>query len=235
MAPRKGALAHDSIEEVIPGVWTVMGALPFPLLRTMTLVRLADGSLLLHSVIAMDAARMSQLEAIGRPSICIVPSKGHRMDAAFYKERYPDMRVVAPAAVRAAAEKVVRVDATAEEALPPLGIKVYPIPALKTGEAAYEVDVNGGKVLLFCDVVACPDAHPPGVGGALVRATLGGIRGPLGTPRMVKLTQLTDKRSARVQLEALAATPDLRAIAVAHGHAVTERCGELLREAAAAL
>src|SRR4051812_21564860 len=103
-------LAHGDFEELAPGVWMVTGSLPFPLKRNMTVVRLPDGTLLLHSVIAMSDEVMAKLDTLGKPSVLIVPGSGHRMDVQFYKQRYPQIRVVAPAAARAAVEKVIKLD-----------------------------------------------------------------------------------------------------------------------------
>jgi hypothetical protein len=96
----------------------VTGSLPIPLKRNMTVIRLGDGSLLLHSVVAMNDEGMAKLDALGKPSVLIVPHGGQRMDAAFYEARHPQARVVCPAATRAQVEQVVKVDATCEEALP---------------------------------------------------------------------------------------------------------------------
>jgi hypothetical protein len=89
-------LPHGPIEELAPGLWSVTGDLPIPLKRNMVVYRLKDGTLLLHSVIAMEEEGMKKLEALGKPSVLIVPHGGHRMDAKFYKERYPAARVLAP-------------------------------------------------------------------------------------------------------------------------------------------
>src|SRR5689334_21696300 len=69
---------HDDIEQLAPNLWTVRGSLPFPLKRHMIVDRLGDGSLLLHSVIAMSDEGMAKLEALGRPAVVIVPHTGHR-------------------------------------------------------------------------------------------------------------------------------------------------------------
>lgn len=65
------------------------GSLPFPLRRNMVVYRLADGNLLLHSVIAMTDDGMARLDALGKPTVIVLPNGGHRMDVAAYKGRYP--------------------------------------------------------------------------------------------------------------------------------------------------
>src|SRR6185436_2856825 len=92
--PTHRRFPHDDLEQLAANLWTVRGSLPFPLKRQMIIYRLADGTLLLHSVIAMNDEGMAKLDALGRPSVMIVPHIGHRMDAPFYKARYPQVRVL---------------------------------------------------------------------------------------------------------------------------------------------
>jgi hypothetical protein len=60
-------LNHGPLEKLADNLWRVEGALPgMSLRRTMTVVRRADGSLPLHSPIALDDERLRELEALGR-------------------------------------------------------------------------------------------------------------------------------------------------------------------------
>jgi hypothetical protein len=225
-------LPHGDIEELAPGLWSVSGNLPFPLKRNMTVYRLKDGTLLLHSVVALDHAGMAKLEALGKPAVMIVPSTGHRMDAQYYKQRYPQLRVLCPAAARAKVEEVIKADATCEEALPALGVRVHPLAGYKSGEAAYEVDLPEGKALILCDALANAD-HPPGFGGVVMAALAGGVKGRLGVPRIVRMMLLKDKAAGKAALTALAGISDVRVVTVGHGRPVIGQCAEALREAVA--
>jgi hypothetical protein len=225
-------LPHGDLEELVPGaVWMVSGHLPFPLKRNMTVVKLGDGTLLLHSVVAMNDDGMARLDALGKPSVVIVPHGGHRMDARFYKARYPEARVVCPIAARVQVEQVVKVDATCEEALPPLGIRLHALAGFKNGELGYELDIPGGRALILCDAAANAD-HPPGLGGVLMATLAGGIRGRLGVPRIVRFMLIKDKAVARQDLAKLADIPDLKILTVGHGRPLRDGCAEALREAA---
>ena len=73
----------------------------------MTVVRLADGKLVIHNGIALEPAAMAELEAWGTPAYLIVPSPGHRLDAPAYKKRYPSLRVLTPKNARKKVEEVV--------------------------------------------------------------------------------------------------------------------------------
>jgi hypothetical protein len=225
---------HGEPQELMSGVWLVSGSLPFPLKRSMTIVRLPDGTLLLHSVIAMSDTGMAKLDALGKPSIMIIPHGGHRMDAPFYKARYPDIRVVCPAGVRAKVEEVIKSDATCEEALPPLGVRLHEVRGFKHGEIGYEIDTEGGKLLILSDSVANSDPSS-GLGGFLMRMVTDGVKGRLGVPRIVRFMMMKDKAAVRASLNKLAEIPNVKVLTVAHGRALTERCSEALKEAAAAL
>ncbi len=232
MAKPHPILPYEDPRALFPGLWQVRGSLPFPLKRNMTIVRLGDGTLLLDSVIAMHDDGMAKLEALGRPSIVIVPHGGHRMDAPFYKARYPDIRVVCPASVRAKVEQVITVDATCEETLPALGVKIHAVPGFRHGELGYEIDIPGGKALLLSDAVANSDYAPGFMGGLMARVT-GGLSGRrLGVARIMRLTQIKDKAAARAGLSKLAEIPNLKAVVVAHGAPVLDDAAAALREAA---
>jgi hypothetical protein len=226
---------HGDLESPIGGVWIVTGRSAFPLYRRMTVWKLPDGSLLAHSVIAMDDARLAALDALGRVSIILVPNGGHRLDAGFYKKRYPEARVVAPAAARAKVEEVIAVDAVAEEALPPHGITIHPLPGWKHDELGYELGLpGGGRAVVLCDVLT--NANPiPRFGGWVTSNITTAVKGPLGVARIMKLVLLKDRAAARDGLARLADIPDLRLVSTAHGLPVLADCAAALRAGAASL
>src|SRR5690606_38404699 len=86
----QGALRseHGPLERLEDNLWRVEGALPnMALRRVMTVVRMADGRLVIHSAIALPDELMAQIEAWGRPSYLLVPNAYHRLDAPAYKAR----------------------------------------------------------------------------------------------------------------------------------------------------
>jgi hypothetical protein len=102
--------------------WVRSAQAGMPLPRNMAVYRLPSGDLVLRSVVCLDAARMAALEALGTPKYMIVPNEGHRTDAPRYKQRYPAIKVLAPAGSRAKIEEVIPVEALCEDVLPGLGI-----------------------------------------------------------------------------------------------------------------
>ena len=111
-------LPHGKLSAIDEGILTVVGQIRMPLMnlpRRMTVVRLNDSRLVVWSAIALDEQEMATFEAFGRPAFLIVPNDHHRLDARAWKDRYPQMQVVAPGGSRAKVEAVVPVDTTAPD------------------------------------------------------------------------------------------------------------------------
>ncbi len=226
---------HGDITPLAENLWWVKSSQKgMPLPRNMVVLRLPSGELVLHSVVCLDAARMSALEKLGTPRYMIVPNEGHRTDAPRYKARYPGLTVVGPAGSRKKIEEVIALDATCEEVLPGLGIVCHAQDGTKPQghELAYEVSVGGGdKALVFNDLLG-NGPKLTGFKGAIFN--LLGSGGTLGVPRIVGMMFVGDKKKVRAFLEKLAETP-WKVITVSHGDPVTADCSARLREAAARL
>ncbi len=94
-------LPHGPIEVVSERLRVVEGSLPgMPLKRVMSAVKLDDGTLVIHSAIALDPSTQKELEAWGRPRILLVPCAWHRLDAPAYKTRHPSIAVFCPEGAR---------------------------------------------------------------------------------------------------------------------------------------
>ena len=219
---------HGRPEQFAPTLWEVSGTLSFPLARKMVIHRLADSTLLLHSVVAMDEEGMQALEALGRPSVMVVPHSSHTMDAPFYAERYPAMKVVTTKSIAEKMAGKLKVDASPEEALPALGVHPYQVPGMKYDEVVLDVptgDADGRRALLFTDVVGC--GKPKGL---LMRML--GPPGGRGVPRIVKLRQLADKASTGTFLRRMAEIPNLSIVMGSHSEPVASDAPAFLRQAA---
>jgi hypothetical protein len=63
----------------------------------MTVIRLAEGGLLLHSPVALDAALSAELDALGPVRFVVAPNRVHHLYAGRVAETYPDARLwIAP-------------------------------------------------------------------------------------------------------------------------------------------
>lgn len=215
---------HGPLVELLPGLWQLTGSLPFPLPRNMTVVRLASGGLLLYSVIALDAEGLRALEALGKPEVMVVPHPFHLMDAPFYKARYPELKVVAaPDAEQKLAGKVT-VDGRPEDILPAVGVRFEIPPGLKYQEIVLDLDVPGGRALVFTDLFG---TGIPGLFGKLL-----GAPGGVGVARIVKFRQVSDRAAVRGYLSQKGEATDLKLLLVAHGAPLQSGVAEALRRAA---
>ncbi|HEX3777390.1 MAG TPA: hypothetical protein VHV51_23120, partial [Polyangiaceae bacterium] len=109
-------LPHGTLSRLDDNLLSVTGDLHMPVgdvPRRMTVARTKSGKLVIYSAIALDEGEMRALEDFGAPSFLIVPNDIHRMDAKIWKNRYPELTVIAPAGVRKKVEEVVAVDRTA--------------------------------------------------------------------------------------------------------------------------
>ncbi|WP_315790244.1 hypothetical protein [Fischerella sp. JS2] len=232
-------LPHGSIEELAQNLWHVTGIFPAAVVpREMVLYKLPDSTLLIHSAIALNQQAMAQLESLGTPRIMIVPNRIHRFDASLYKQRYPELLVVCPAAAKEYVEEVVPVNGIAEEILPKYGIICHQPLGLRPQELAYELPLPTGKALVFTDILfnlteSYLQQYPPN--NRWILRWLG-ASGYFGITALGKRFFMTDKNAYRHWLEALADNiQDLQVICVAHGEPITVDCSERLREAAARL
>src|SRR6218665_296202 len=109
-------LRHGPLVQLSDNLWWVEGEIPrMSLKRVMTVVRRSDGTLVIHSAIAMGDKEQRELEALGTPAVLLVPNGMHRLDAPAYKKRYPTLRVYAPRGSREKVEEVMPVGGTYQD------------------------------------------------------------------------------------------------------------------------
>ena len=213
-------LPHDPPRQVTDDILTVVGEIGMPLMtlpRRMTVVRLKDGRLAIFSAIALDEAEMRRLEAFGAPAFLIVPNDHHRMDAKIWKDRYPELTVIAPPGSREAVEAAVPVDSTEGDFGDP-SVRLVIVPGTGEREAALEVRRPGGLTLVINDVIGnIRDAR--GFGGWLLKR-MGFAGDEPHLPAPVRLAMVEDKAALRRQFLAWANDPALRLILVSHGQPI---------------
>jgi hypothetical protein len=208
-------LPHGPIEELSENLWRVEGNLPhFSMRRVMTVVRLSDGRLVIHSAIALDESEMKRLEAWGTPSFLLIPHQRHRLDAPRYKWRYPALRVLAPPAVVPKARAVVNVDGSYADMPSDPALSIELLAGTDGGEGALIVHSSDGATVVLNEVVF--DLEPPKL--AIARAALdlvGFGPGARVTP-VVKLELVKNKAELKAHLVRLAETPNLVRLIVSH-------------------
>jgi len=91
--------------------------LPFP--TRMTVVRLADGTLFVHSPVQPDPALMDQVAALGPPAHLIAPNSLHYWYVPDWKARFADAKIHAVPGLAEKAKRPLAVDAVLGDEAPP--------------------------------------------------------------------------------------------------------------------
>jgi hypothetical protein len=208
-------LEHGPLQQLAENLWRVEGAIPgMSLRRTMTVVRRADGSLLLHSPIALDEAGQRELEALGPIAVLVVPNHGHRLDAPAYKARYPEAAVFCPRGGREKIAEVVAVDATYDDYTDDGTVRFETLDGVAAGEGALIVRSQDGVTVVLNDAVMNMDRKKD-VLGFLFTTVLGSAPGPR-VSRLARLLYVKDQPALRRHLERLANLPNLQRLIVSH-------------------
>jgi hypothetical protein len=220
---------HGPLEKVADNLWRVQGKIGLmPIDRVMVVVRLAAGGLLVHGAMTMTPEAMKELEALGEPQVLLVPSGFHRMDAPRYARRYPKMKVLCPAGSLGRVSKVVRVDGTYEDFAGDPAVKLEHVDGIGDTEGVVRVTSADGVTLVFNDILF----NMPHRG--LFTRLIGSSGGPR-VSRTARIGLLRDARALARRFVALAATPDLVRVMVAHEDTITTDPAGTLRSVALTL
>lgn len=233
--PQWNVLPHGRLREIDENLLTVTGTIAMPLMelpRRMTVVRLNDARLVVYSAISLDDDEMRTLEDYGTPAWLIVPNDHHRLDAAAWKQRYPQIRVVAPEGSRKKIAEAVPVDSSAPRFGDP-NVRFVVVPGTRDHEAALVVDTRAGTTLVLNDIVA-NIRNAKGFGGWLLEL-MGFAGDEPHVPRPVALMMIDDKAALATQLLEWAEIDSLKRILVSHGEPIEANPRQVLRELAHSL
>jgi hypothetical protein len=213
---------HGQLTQVDDRILTVTGTILMPagrLPRRMTVVRLDHGGLVIFSAMSLADDQMKVLEAFGTPAYMIVPNDHHRRDATSWKQRYPAIRVIAPAGAREKVEKVVLVDATFGD-FGDSSVRFVPVAGTAEKEAALEVRSEEGTTLILNDLVGnIRDAR--GFSGWFLRL-MGFAGDEPHIPLPIRRVMIASRAQVREQLLMWAAMTSLRRILVSHGEPIED-------------
>ena len=206
---------HGPLVTLADNLLWAQGTLPgMSLKRTLVVVRLADGKLVIHNGIALDAARMAELERFGTPAYLIVPSAIHRLDAPAYKRRYPSLRVFAPKGSRKRVEEQIAVDGVYEDFPHSDVLRLETLNGVGDAEGALIVQSSDGVSVVLNDCMFNMDRKRDPL-GFLFTTVMGSAPGPR-VSRLAKMMLVKDKKALRAEFERFAALPNLVRVIVAH-------------------
>jgi len=208
-------LPHGSLLTLADNLLWAQGSLPgMSLKRTMVVVRLNDGNLVIHNGIALEPTQMAELERFGTPAFLIVPNGGHRLDAPAYKQRYPALRVFTPQGSRTRVEEVVPVDGVYEDFPHDDVLRLETLNGVEKTEGALIVQSSDGVSLILNDCMFNMDKKKDPL-GFIFTTLMGSAPGPR-VSRLAKLLFVKDKSALRADFERYAQLPNLVRVIVAH-------------------
>lgn len=220
--------------ELVPfaeGVW--VGTAParilgMPLTTTMTVLRLADGSLLLHSPTAMTPERREAVEALGPVSHLYAPSLTHHRRIGEWADAFPSARLHAPARL-AKKRPDLRIDRVHQAPLDTGLVDVVDelrIEGFRLEESA--LYYRPSRTLLVADLVH--NVGRPRHLWTQVYTRAMGFYDRLALSRMIRWFAFSDRAAARRSLDEVLAQPFDRLI-VGHGAPLTTDAREALAAA----
>ena len=226
-------LPHGAIEKLEPNLWAVEGTIRMPageLGRRMCIARLGDGRLVFMNAIPLREESMREVEAFGKPAFLLVPNGYHRLDIAAFKQRHPELRVLAGEGSRKRVEEKVHVDGSWNDAPRDPDVTVEHLGGTKVDEAVVSVRSGGRVSLCFFGDTLMNLPHMPGLGGLLFR-----LLGSSGRPRVTAIARwfiVGDRSLLREHLLRLAARPGLARLIPCHGAIVSKDAPGVLRRVA---
>lgn len=204
-------LPHDPIEKLGSNLWRVSAMMgPKGPQRSMAVARRQDGDLVIYNGIALDEPAMAELEAFGRPAYLVVPNPFHRQDAFIYKQRYPQIKVVAPKGAAKGAAKAVPVDLSPDQLPADPEVWLGSPDGWGEKEALMVVQGEGGSTVVACDALCNLPSK--------VRFPANMLMGPIGqlsTPLAMRWFLMKDRKLWTAHLERL--TDGLQRVIPGHG------------------
>lgn len=201
---------NKPIETLDSRLWKVEGLLG-KVQRTMAIVRLDDGRLLLHNAIALDEAGMAAIDAWGEVAAILIPNAFHRMDARIMAQRYPKAKVYAPAGAAKDAAKATPVHGTFADCPQDAAVRVKHLPGIGDREGLIEVEGASGLSVVMNDMLVNIEKQ---------KAPMDWFLGPTGQvaiPRFARWLWTRDKAALKAELQRLADAGPVRLIP-GHGH-----------------
>jgi hypothetical protein len=222
-------LPHEPIEKHAENLWSASGTMPGGSQRRMSIVRRADGKLVIHNAIALDDAEMQEIDAFGKPAFLVVPNYFHRQDSIIYKQRYPNIAVLCPHTARKKVSEVVEVAGHLDEMPKDQSVDLFHLRGMKEREGAIRVRSNGSTALVFNDTLL----NIPERGGVL-----GFFMAPTGTlavPRFTRWMMMKSAAELKEHLKELASSPQLTHLVPGHGPVIHSDTAATMSQAVARL
>ena len=197
-----------------------------PLTSTMTVVRLGDGSVIVHSPVALTAERRASVEAIGRVAHLYAPNVFHHMHLGAWVEAFPAARVHAPPGL-AKKRPDLRIDRVHGEGEAFDGV----LDEIRIDGFRLEESVlvhRPSRTLIVADLVH--NIGRPDHAWTKVYAGAMGFYDRVALSRMLRWAAFSDRAAARRSVDALLSRP-FDGLVVGHGGPIARGANEALAAA----
>jgi hypothetical protein len=226
-------MAHDAgLRPLGAGIWidqTPVRILGTQLAATMTVVRLNDGGLLVHSPIPLTPERGAAVDALGVVALLYAPNLYHHSWLGQWADAYPSARVHAPRALREKRPEL-RIERVHGEGTFVDGVDELPIGGCRLDETA--LYVPAAQTLIVADLVH-NIGRPVGTWTRVYTKTMG-FYDRVALSRALRWTVFSDRAAARKSVDELLARPFERLV-VGHGEPLMHDARDTLASAYAFL
>lgn len=225
---------HGPIQKLESNLWRVEGEVPgMKLRRVMTLAKMADGSVLIHSAIALTEYMMREIEDWGDVRYIVVPNAYHRLDCARFKRRFPEAKIVCPKGATKRVSEIVPAELTFDKFVGDETVTLRHLAGTNDGEGVLVVKHGDTSTVVFNDLVFNMP-HVGGVIGWVMRYVTLSTGGPKIT-RVARLLVVKNKAAIIGELNQLAAISGLSRIIVSHHEVIEDNAPQVLTELAKSL
>lgn len=227
---------YDAIERLELNMWEVEGDIPdMGLRRRMVVIKRSDSRLVIHNGIALHEDDMAEIEAWGEPTYLLVPSSYHRLDAAAYKARYPQIKVFCPEGAHKAVSEVVAVDGSYDDFPEDQRVKVFHLEGIKKKEGGLLIHhgPSMGSTTLVVNDAIFNQPHLSGIEGWIM--WLLGSTGAAKVTRIFRWLVIHKRKPFKEHLLRLAATPGLSRLVMSHGDIIEDEVAATLKRVASKL
>ncbi|WP_375754816.1 DUF4336 domain-containing protein [Corallococcus exercitus] len=194
----------------------------------MTVLRLPDGGLWVHSPVAFTPERRAAVEALGKVRFLVAPNLMHHVHLPDWAAAFPDARVVAPAGLRVK-QPALRIDQELDDTPDPAWAPVLDQMHVRGMPQLNEFLFfhRPSRTLLVTDLAF----HYPRAEGLRQRAylLLDGVLGKFAAPRFLRLVT-KDREAARAALQR-ALRWDVERVVVCHGQVLEHGGHKALHDA----